>query len=67
MSKPWAEGSYMPKVKIWIDDNVGGTFPIDATIRREGAYLIFENKEKKFRQKIEIEPVMAALGDEGHG
>lgn len=53
------------KVKIWIDDDVGGTFPVDVTIRRDGNRIILENKNIKIQ--IQTDTLLSVLGDEGHG
>lgn len=53
------------KVKIWIDDDVGGTFPVDVTIRRDGNRIILENKN--IRIQIQTDTLLSVLGDEGHG
>lgn len=55
----------IPKVTIWIDDDEGGCFPLDAEIRREGAYIIIVNRT--IRIKVLADTIMMALGDEGHG
>lgn len=53
------------KVKIWIDDDVDGTFPVDVTIRRDGSRIILENKNIKIQ--IQTDTLLSVLGDEGHG
>lgn len=55
----------MGKTKIWIDDEVGGRFPVDVEIRRDGNKIILENKT--IRIMMFIDALMSVLGDEGHG
>ena len=55
----------MGKTKIWIDDEVGGRFPVDVEIRRDGNKIVIENDTIKII--IYIDSIMSVLGDEGHG
>lgn len=55
----------MPKVRIWVDDDEGGTFPIEVVLRREGEKLVIEVDDHKM--KIDIDAVMVAITDDVYG
>jgi len=55
----------MPKVKIWIYDDQGGVFPLDAEAKRESEYIVFENRTIKI--KVLAEAILMVMSDEGHG
>ena len=56
----------MPKVTIWIFDDMDGAFPLDAEIKRDGEHIVLENRTIKI--KILIDTVRMIIdGDDGHG
>lgn len=52
-------------IAICIHDNVGGAVPLHGEVKRDGDKIVITTKEFVF--EIDVDRIMAALGDEGHG